>query len=220
LSLVLGILIRDNSGNQEIIFASDGRSVAHNTKKIRNEDVEKIKKLTPKICMGYVGHSAELYEDVYKELENKIQEMKIKDLPSISSKLKAVILEQQNTRKHKEIERKYGPLNHAFIIGGVFHQKLRINILLSKNNFLIKKHKFPPRINISFQILGSTTEIHKKVEIIARERLDRKQSFDEIVRNIRYIISKAAESYYGTNDHIFIRRLSKNFEIETYIGYE
>lgn len=220
MSLVLGILARDKAGNQEVVFASDGRAVAHDTKEIRNESFEKIKKLTPKICMGYAGSSGELYEDVYKELDIRIKGMKVKDLPSITSKLKSIILEQKNTKVHKEMEKSYGPLIHKFIIGGVFKRKLRINTLNSKTNFQIKKHKFPPRSNIFCQIFASNNDIQAKVEVLVNDKLGHEQTFDEIVENTRDIISKASELCNTINNHIFIRRLSRDFEQEKYIGFE
>ena len=73
MTLIIGIFTRDIHDKEEIFFASDGLAVTYkNNKKIgQDEDVEKIRKLTPKICMGYAGKNSELFEDVYDELKKK-----------------------------------------------------------------------------------------------------------------------------------------------------
>lgn len=220
MSLVLGILIRDYFGNREIIFASDGRAIAHDTKKVRSEDVEKIRKLTPKICMGYGGHSGELYQDVYNELIKKMRKMMVKNLLFVSSKLRTVIIEMLKKKIHKEHEKIYGPLYHKFIIGGIYNRELIINVLETKNNYQTEIHKLPLWKNISIITAVPSQEIFEKVKGIVEEKLGHQQSFDEVVENIRYVISKAAERHPGINDHIFIRRHSRNFELEKYSGYE
>lgn len=57
MTLIIGIFTRDIHDKKEIIFASDGLAVKYeNNKKFgQDDDVEKIRKLTPKICMGYSG---------------------------------------------------------------------------------------------------------------------------------------------------------------------
>jgi len=124
MSIVLGIIIKDAAGNKDLIFASDGRTLEHKTKKIRNEDYDKIKRLGPTLCIGYAGSSEELFEDVYTGLKSKIQNKPTMDLLFAASKLRATILETLEIPKHQEVEQYYGPLNHQFIIGG-FYKSLR-----------------------------------------------------------------------------------------------
>lgn len=220
MSIVLGILIRDNFGNREMIFASDGRAVAHDTQKVRNEEVEKIKKVTPRICMGYAGNSAELFQDVFKELTKRIRKMMAKNLLFVSSKLRTVIIEMEKAEIHREHERVFGPLYHKFFIGGFHNRELRLNTLESTDGFQMKKHELSSKSNIFIDMGVPSQDVLNKVKDIVYERLGHEQSFDEILKNVRYVISKSAERHHGINDHIFIRRLSRNFDLEKYKGYE
>jgi hypothetical protein len=95
MSIILGLIIKDLAGNKEMILASDGRAIEHGTKNIRNEDFEKVKRLTPRLCIGYCGHSGEFYEDVLIELENKIKKMMVKDLVFVSG----LASDKKTTRK-------------------------------------------------------------------------------------------------------------------------
>lgn len=214
MSIILAILIRDNFGNRDIIFASDGRSIAHDTKKVRSEDVEKIRKLTPKICMGYGGHSGELYQDTYNELTKRMRKMMVKNLVFITGKLRTVILETLKTEMHREHEKVYGPLYHRFIIGGIYNRELLINVLESIDKFQIKKHEFRSKENIVIITAFPTQEVSQKVSSIIKEKLGYEQSFEEVIKNIRCVIYKAAKIDKSINDHIFIRRFSRNFDLE------
>jgi hypothetical protein len=220
MSIVLGVIVRDLNGNREMFFASDGRALEHGTKNIRNEDYPKIKKLGPKTCIGYAGHSRELYEDVFNELDTKMKGMKNKDLVFVSSKLRQIIIDMLKSQKHAEIEKHFGPLNHQFIIGGFYNRKLRLNILLSSKGYQISKHDLSHSTNVAIEILGSSDEVQKKMKEICQDTLGHAQSFDEIIKNIRYAISKVAEQTHDVNNHIFVRRLSRQLELEKYVGYE
>jgi len=219
-SIVLGVIVRDLDGNREMIFASDGRVLEHGTKNVRNEDYPKIKKLGSKACMGYAGHSGELFEDVFNIMNAELKKMKNKDLMFVSSKLGQVIFDMLKSQRHAEIEKHFGPLHHHFIIGGFYNKKPRINVLLSSKEYQITKQDLSHSTNVAIEILGSSDEIQQKMKEICQNRLDHAQNFDEIVKNIRYAISKVAEQTHDVNNHIFIRRLSKGFELESYLGYE
>lgn len=231
MTIILGIFIRDSFGNGEIIFASDGRAMECETTnngktitRLRSEDVDKIRKLTPEICIGYAGNCSELFEDVYKELKNKISEMIKEDLESFAKRLKEIILEMKNTDRYIKIEEESGPLIHKFIVGGAYNDILVLIRLHSKDEYKIKKDKFLSSPDISYLVDGATEEVHKEVTSILDEKLPQIQNFNEInnkiVYIIRYVISKAAELHPHTNNHVFIRRLSKYFNLEKYIGYE
>ena len=226
MTLILAIRTRGSLGNEDLIFASDGRAVkcTNNKKEIINEDVEKIRKLTLKICMGYAGQNAILFEDVLKKFKNEIQKMRNKDFMSVKNRLKILIEEMLNTEKHKEVEEKVGPLIHHFIIGGAYRGKIKLRLLKSKNKFKTKKIQFPLSEPICCDILGSTVEIQKKAGDIYDEQMHQFPNIEAIIKDItkiiRYIISETAKLYPNINNHVFIRRLSRNFDLEKYIGYE
>jgi len=230
-TIILGIFVRDSFGNGEIIFASDGRAMECETNnngktitRLRSEDVDKIRKLTPEICIGYAGNCSELFEDVYKELKDKISEMIKEDLESFTKRLQEIILEIKNTERYIKIEKESGPLIHKFIVGGAYNDTLVLIRLHSKDEYKIKKDEFLSSPDISYLVDGATEEVHKKVKNILDEKLLQIQNFDgisnKIVYVIRYVISKAAELHPHINNHVFIRRLSRNFDLEKYIGYE
>jgi len=222
MSLILVIMIINNFEKKDIIFASDGRAITYeNDKKLsQNEDAEKIRILTPKICVGYVGKNSLLFEDVYRELKKKVPEMRRKDLESVSDELKKTILKKLNVEKHKEVEDKFGPLVHKFVIGGVNkNNKLRLNYYYSENRFKKIKHKFNPKTGLEYLPLCPDANVTQKVDAILNEKKDQMKNFAEIGKVIRYAISKTAELHPSINNHIFIRRLSRNFDLEKYIGY-
>lgn len=136
MTLIIGIFTRDIHNKKEIIFASDGLAVKYeNNKKIgQDEDVEKIRKLTPKICMGYAGKNLELFEDVYEELKNNTPKKIKKEMESLTERLQEVILKMLNTKKHKEIE-KHEQAIHKFIVMGFFHGTLPLIRLNSDNKY-------------------------------------------------------------------------------------
>jgi len=220
MSIILGVIVNDLEGNKEMILASDGRVLEHGTKNIRNEDLDKVKSLSSKICIGYCGHSGELFKDVVNNLKKKMKNMMVKDLLFVTSKLRITIFEMLETKRHQAIEEHFGPLNHQFIIGGLYNRKLRFNTLLSNNKFKINKSELQSSKNIHIEIMGSTYEVHHRIKTISKKMLGQPQSFEKIVHNIRYIISKIAETNHEINNHIFIRRISRNFELESYIGYK
>lgn len=219
-------MIIDNSGSEDLIFASDGREIKYNYDKNKivnqDEDAEKIRKLTPKVCMGYAGKSAELFRDVYKKLKSRIPEIRKKDFESVSDELKKIINEMLNIKKHKELEDKFGLLTHKFVIGGANkNNKLRLNYYFSGNNFEKKKYKFHPNAGCLYlPLYPPDDKVKREVETILNEKKGQMQSFEEAVKIIRYVISEAAKIDKSMNNHIFIRRLSRNFELERYIGYE
>lgn len=229
MTIILGIFIRDSFGNGEIIFASDGRAMECETTnngktitRLRSEDVDKIRKLIPEICIGYAGNCSELFDDVYNELKDKISETIKEDLESFTKRLQEIIFKIKNTERYIKIEKGSGPLIHKFIVGGAYNDILVLVRLHSKDDYKIKKDEFLSFPDISYLIDGATEEVHKKVEIILDEKLRQMKNFDwindKIVYVIRYVISKAAELHPHINNHIFIRRLSRNFEWEKYIG--
>jgi hypothetical protein len=226
MTLILAIRTIDSSGNEDLIFASDGRVVKHtnNKKEIVNEDEKKIRKLTPKICIGYAGQNAILFEDVFDKLKDEIQKMKNKDLMSVKNRLRILIEEMLNTEKYKEVEEKVGPLIHQFIIGGSYRGKIKLRLLKSINRFKTKKIQFPPSEPICCDILGSTDKIQQKAGDVYDEQMREFPTIDGIIKDIakisRYIISETAKLHPNINNHVFIRKLSKNFDLETYIGRE
>lgn len=125
MTLIIGIFIRDIHDKKEILFASDGLAVEYKDNKIiaQYEDVEKIRKLTPKICIGYAGKNSELFEDVFDELNNKTPKKIKKELDPFAKSLQLAILKMLKTKKHKMIEKELMERNqlfHKFIVGGVF----------------------------------------------------------------------------------------------------
>lgn len=220
MSIVLDVIVRDLNGNREMIFASDGRVLEHGTKNVINENYPKIKKLGPRNCMGYAGHSGELFEDVFDKMDAELKRMQNKDLIFVSSRLRQVIFDMLKSNRHAEIERHYGPLYHCFLLSGLYNKKPRMNVLLSSKGFQITKHDLSHSTNVAVEILGSSDEVQWKMKEICQDRLGHAQSFDEVIANIRFAISNVAEQTYDINDHIFIRRLSRDFGLESYIGYE
>jgi hypothetical protein len=220
MSIVLGIIIKDGAGNKDLIFASDGRLIEHKTKNIRNEDYDKIKRLGPKLCIGYAGNSRELFEDVYIGLKNKIRSKPATDLLFVASKLRATILETLKIPRHQEVERYYGPLLHHFIIGGFYNKKLRINTILSSKDYGIGKQDLDIIGNVAIEIIGSNQDIKNNMKEICQKRLGHEQSFDDVVLNLCNAISSVAGLTDEVNNHIFIRRISRGFELERYLGDE
>lgn len=134
--------------------------------------------------------------------------------------LTMVIKEIKSAERYIEIEKVSGPLINKFIIGGVYNDTIISIRLHSKNKYKIKKDEFLSCPDISYLIDGSTEEAQKKVEIIFKKKMHQMRSLSEIEKIIRYIISKAAELHPNINNHVFIRRLSRNFDLEKYICYK
>ncbi len=220
MTLIIGIFIRDIHDNKEIIFASDGLAVKYeNNKKIgQDEDVEKTRKLTPKICMGYAGKNSELFEDVYEELKNNTPKKIKKEIESLTERLQEVILKMLNTKKHKEIEKEleeHEQVLHKFIVVGLFHGTLTLIRLNSDNKYEISIKEAPPTFpGYTCYIAGLTEEIQKEAMAILDKKLGHIRSYDEIENIIRYTISKVAKRYPDKiNNRVFIRRLSKRFDL-------
>jgi len=220
MTLIIGIFSRDIHDKKEIIFASDGLAVKYkNNKKIgRDEDVEKIRKLTPKICMGYAGKNSELFEDVYEELKNNTPKKIKKEIESLTERLQEVILKMLNTKKHKEIEKEleeHEQVLHKFIVVGLFHGTLTLIRLNSDNKYEISIKEAPPTFpGYTCYIAGLTEEIQKEAMAILDKKLGHILSYDEIENIIRYTISEVAKRYPDKiNNRVFIRRLSKRFDL-------
>jgi len=219
MTLIIGIFTRDIHDKKEIIFASDGLAVTHkNNKKIgQDEDVEKIRKLTPKICMGYAGKNSELFEDVYDELKNKTPKKIKKDLEPFAKRLQEVILKMLKTKKNREIEKELKrrkQLYQRFIVGGVFHSKLMLIRANPDDNYKINiveaPHTFPDECVL---IVGLNDEMQERTYDILK-KMRQKLNFSDIENIIRYTISEIAKRYPDEiNNHIFIRRLSKRFDL-------
>lgn len=220
MSLIIALIVDDHLGYKDLIFSSDGRTIEHGSKKIRREDLDKVKKLSHTTCIGYVGDCGELYEEVFVELRNILKKSSFKDLLFVSIKLRQTILNKIKLERFENFEKEFGPLNHQFIIGGIYKKELRIDTLLSSNNFQICMDDYYSDQGCAIEILGSSDEVHKKVKALCKEKLGHKQTDEEIIENLRFIISKIAENAHDINDHIFIRRFSKNFELESFIGYD
>lgn len=220
MSLIIALIVDDHHGYKDLIFSSDGRTVEHGSMKIRREDFDKVKKLSHTTCIGYVGGCGELYEEVFVELSNILKKSSLKDLLFVSNKLRQTILKKIKLERFENLEKEYGPLNHQFIIGGIYNKKLRIDKLFSSNNFQIRKHDYYSDQGCTIEILGSSDEVQKKIKVLCEEKLGHKQTDEEIIKNLRFIISKIAEDANDINNHIFIRRLSQNFELESFIGYD
>ncbi len=227
MTLIIGIFTKDIHDKKEIIFASDGLEVTYkNNKKIsQHEDVEKIRKLTPKICMGYTGKNSKLFEDVYDELKDNTPKKIKKELELFTERLQEVILKMLNTKKHKEIEKyleKHEQVLHKFIAVGLFHGALTLIRLDSDDKYKIsKKEALPTFPEYTCYIAGSAEKIQKETIAILDKRLGHMRSYNEIENIIRYTISEVASRYpEEINNHVFIRRLSRNFELVKYIGNE
>ncbi len=217
MTLIIGIFFRDKNDKKEIIFASDGLAVTYkNDKEIgRDEDVGKIKKLTPKICMGYAGRNSELFDEIYDELKNKIPKKIKRELESFTARLQEIILKKLNTKKFREIEeylKQSNQLYSKFIVGGVFSNKMYLITASPDDNYILdikEISEIPP----SYYIAGASEEIQKETWEILDEKLDCKQSTDVVENDIRDTISIIAEKYPDTiNNHVFIRRLSNRFD--------
>jgi hypothetical protein len=217
MSIVFGVIVRNLNGDKEMIFASDGRILEHGTGRIRNEDYAKTKRLGPQVCIGYAGQSGELFEDVSQAMGVELRRVH-NDAKTVSRKLRQVITDMLETQRHAEIEASFGPLNHCFMLGAVFDKKPKINVLLSSEHYRVNLSELEYSTNVVIRILGSSEEIQKKASDICRERLGHAQGFDEIVANIRFAVSMMAKSSRDINDHIFIRRLSTGFSLESYVG--
>lgn len=220
MTLIIGIFTRDIHDKKEIIFASDGLAVTYkNNKKIgQDEDVEKIRKLTPKICMGYTGKNSELFEDIYDELKNKTPKKIKKELEPFQKRLQEVILKMLKTKKYREIEKELKrrkQLYRKFIVGGVFHNKLVLIRANPDDKYEISIEEVAPTFpDIVLYVAGSTEEIQKETMAILDKKLGLIRSYDEIENIIRYTISEIAERYPDKiNNHVFIRRLSKGFDL-------
>jgi len=227
MTLIIGIFTKDIHNKKEIIFASDGLATSYkNNKKIgQDEDAEKIRKLTPKICMGYTGKHSKLFEDVYEELKNNISKKIKRELKPFTERLQEIILKMLNTKKHKEAEKeleRHEQALHKFIAVGLFHGTLTLIRLNSDDNYKISTKE----VHVTFPdyaryVAGSTEEIKNEADKILDKKLEHIQNYDEIKNIIRYTISEIAKQYPDKiNDHIFIRRLSRNFDLEKYRGYE
>jgi len=226
MTLIIGIFTRDIHDEKEIIFASDGLAHSYkNNKKIRqDEDVEKIRKLTPKICMGYAGKDSELFEDVYEELKNKTPKKIKMELVSFTEKLQEVIQKMLKTKKHREVEKELKrrkQLYRKFIVGGVFHNKLMLIGASPDDNYKINIVEAPPTFpDECVLVVGLNGEMQEKTYDILK-KIRQKLNFSDIENIIRYTISEIAKLYPDKiNDHIFIRRLSRNFDSEKYKGHD
>jgi len=224
MTLIIGIFTRDIHDKKEIIFASDGLAVTYkNNKKIgQDEDVEKIRKLTPKICMGYAGKNSELFEDVYDELKNKTPKKIKKELEPFAKRLQEVILKMLKTKKHREIEKELKrrkQLYQRFIVGGVFHNKLMLIRANPDDNYKINIVEAPPTFpDECVLIVGLNEEMQERTYDILK-KMHQKLNFSDIENIIRYTISEIAKRYPDEiNNHIFIRKLSRNFDLKRYEG--
>jgi hypothetical protein len=76
------------------------------------------------------------------------------------------------------------------------------------------KELAPAYPDIALYVAGSTEEIQKETMAILDKKLELIQSNDEIENIIRHTISELARRYPNEiNSHIFIRRLSRNFDL-------
>lgn len=167
--------------------------------------------------MTYAGKNSELFEDVFDELKNKISETIKRDSVAFAKKLREIILEKLETKKHKEIEEKLircNQLCHNFYVGGVFDNKPILIREKSGDNYKISVTETRPTVsNPIILVAGSTDEIQEMTYTILKKKLVPKQSNDEIEDIIRDTISEVAKLYPNAiNDHVFVRRLSKNFD--------
>ena len=220
MTLIIGIFTRDMHDKKEIFFASDGLAVTYkDTKKIgQDENVEKIRKLTPKICMGYAGKNSKLFRDVYEELKNETPNKIKRELEPFTKRLQEIILKMLNTKEHNEIEKeleKHELVYHKFISVGLFHGALTLIRLNSDEKYKISTeeiHNILP--DIPRYVAGCTEEIQRETMAILDEKLGHIRSYDEVENIIRYAISEIAERYPDKiNNHVFIRRFSKRFMI-------
>lgn len=227
MTLIIGIFSKDIHNKKEIIFASDGLAVKYENNKIigQDEDAEKIRKLTPKICMGYTGGYSKLFEDVYEELKNNISKKIKRELKPFTERLQEIILKMLNTKKHKEAEKeleRHEQVLHKFIVVGLFHGSLiliRLNLDDKYKISIEEAHDTFP--NCVRYVAGLTEEIQNEAGKILDKKLEHIQNYDEIKNIVRHTISEIAERYPDKiNNHIFIRRLSRNFELEKYKGYD
>ena len=91
---------------------------------------------------------------------------------------------------------------------------------MSSKNYAIEKQELAGYSNVAIEILGSTKDIHNTMKEICKERLGHDQSLDEAIINVCNAISSVAGLTDEVNNHIFIRRLSRGFELERYLGDE
>jgi hypothetical protein len=220
MSIIIALLLDDHQGNRDIVFASDGRMIEHGTTNIRGEDFDKVKKLGNKTCLGYSGDYAEFYIDVFDKLKRSMKIMSLKDILFVSRKLDKIIHERLSTRRYKKVEETFGPLKHHFVLGGFYNNTMRIITLNSTNEFQINNHDLPTNKNIAMEIIGADEKVHSLVLALCEEKLGQRQSLEQIIINLRLIITKASEQNHTINNHIFIRRFSKEFELEKYLGYQ
>ncbi|UCC40188.1 MAG: hypothetical protein JSV96_01660 [Candidatus Aminicenantes bacterium] len=223
MSLIIGVLIDLFDHNKEMIFASDGRAIEYKItdsgkihQRIKSENAGKIKKLTPKICVGYAGKNAELFNDIYEELKKQIHKMKKKNAEFFAKILRELILKILKTKTHKKIEKKleqFGLTNNNFCVGGVFNNGLIFIKLRSKDNYKIQIYKLEPPER-TYYVIPAIDEILPKVETMLDEKLPQARDSNEIVDIIKYIISKTSEMHHSINNHVFIRRLSNKFDLE------
>jgi len=217
--LIIGIFVRDSYKKKEIYFASDGLAVKYkdNKKIAQDEDVEKIRKLTPKMCIGYTGKNAELFEDVYRELKDNTSIRMKKEIKPFAGRLQEVILKMLNTKKHKEIEKeleKHEQVLHKFIVVGQFLGAVTLIRLNSDDKYRISiEEVYLTPSGYTCYVAGSTEEIQNKTWAILERKLALIRNNNEIESIIRNTISEIAERYPNEiNNHVFIRRLSRNFD--------
>lgn len=219
MTLIIGIFTRDKDDNKEILFASDGLAVTYkdNKKIAQDEDVEKIRKLSPKICIGYAGKNAELFEDVFDELKMRTPKKIKRELEAFVVRLREIIIKNLQKKKHREIEtelRQRNQLFQKFIVVGVFHNKLMLIRAQPDDDYKISVEEVAPALyDIHPLVAGSTVKIQNETMAILKRQLELIRSNDEIENIIRYTIFEIAERHpTEINKRVFIRRLSRNFD--------
>ena len=208
MTLIIGIFVRDNNSKKEIFFASDGLEVKYqdNKKVGQREDVEKIRKLAPRLCMGYAGKNAGFYKEVFDKLKNQTPKNIKKDLEMFKKELQKVIL--NSLRKNVQ-----SPKKDRFIVVGAFGNRMVLIRASSDKNYEILEREVMPAPGIDVYIAGATDEIQEKTNSILKKRMGQIKNNDEIEKIIRDTIYEIAAQYPNDiNNHIFIRRLSRNFD--------
>jgi len=221
MTLIIGIFFRDENDNKEIIFASDGLVTKYENNRMigQDENIEKIKKISSNICMGYAGKNGELFLDIYNELKNNISNKAKKKLYLFTKRLQKLLLKFLNTQKHKRIEeelKKRNQLYQKFIVGGLFHNKITLITANPEDNYKLKiKDPIPISPDYAIYVAGMNSEIQEEVWAILEKKIKEKGGFEEIKEILKSTISEIAERYpESLNKRIFIRKLSNKFDLE------
>lgn len=213
MSLIIGIVVKYSYRSWEMIFASDGRSVKHGTTEIRSEEFQKVKKLSDHLCIGYGGHSGELFQDVYDALKPRCSQIK---LAQAKVRLKKTIEKMLQEDHHRRVEDYYGPLHHSFMIGGRSRNELKFYTLDSETDFEPEEHRVQDQSGLIAVPFAPNKKTSKIVLNLLNQKLGERQSSDQIVHHIRNIILEASKIDQSINDHVFIRRITNQFELEEY----